>query len=275
VLPQYGFYARVPGEGGIEAAIERRDGVIVDWSVSPGAQFVNARPVVSDRLPLTVAVASVRYLGNRRFETHFRWVASGPIPDGYRIFVHWVDAAGNIVFQGDHTPPVPMGQWSGLILTTGTSTVPQSASAGQSWDLRVGLYLPSGGARLLPEGQDDGTRRIMLGSLRWTGSDVVFTAYQAPPDPLLPRLNPTGQPIGFGAVTTSGALRLAREGDALVITPLPGGPPFEVRVRLDRAPGAVEALDEARQVLSGVAVRFVAGELVLDRDPAVFAYRVR
>ena len=33
VLPQYGFYARVPAkEGVLEAAIERRDGLIVEWS---------------------------------------------------------------------------------------------------------------------------------------------------------------------------------------------------------------------------------------------------
>ena len=33
VLPQYGFYARVPAKQGVlEAAIERRDGLIVEWS---------------------------------------------------------------------------------------------------------------------------------------------------------------------------------------------------------------------------------------------------
>ena len=48
-LPDYGFYARVPSnEGVIEAAIERRDGVIVEWAQSPSTVFVNARPVVLD-----------------------------------------------------------------------------------------------------------------------------------------------------------------------------------------------------------------------------------
>jgi hypothetical protein len=43
-LPDYGFYARVPSkEGVIEAAIERRDGVIVEWAQSPSTVFVNAR----------------------------------------------------------------------------------------------------------------------------------------------------------------------------------------------------------------------------------------
>ena len=48
-LPQYGFYARVPaGDGLLEAAIERRDGLIVEWSRSPAMLYVNARPVVFD-----------------------------------------------------------------------------------------------------------------------------------------------------------------------------------------------------------------------------------
>ena len=48
-LPQYGFYARIPGKDGLlEAAIEQREGVIVEWSRSPAMLYVNARPVVFD-----------------------------------------------------------------------------------------------------------------------------------------------------------------------------------------------------------------------------------
>jgi len=44
VLPPYGFYAHVPGEGGgVAAAIERRDGIIVEWSAQPGGEYTNAR----------------------------------------------------------------------------------------------------------------------------------------------------------------------------------------------------------------------------------------
>jgi hypothetical protein len=56
-LPQYGFWARVPSrEGHLEAAIEYRDGLIVEWSRSPAMMYVNARPVVLDKLlPLRTA----------------------------------------------------------------------------------------------------------------------------------------------------------------------------------------------------------------------------
>ncbi|MBZ5582788.1 MAG: hypothetical protein LAQ30_11415 [Acidobacteriia bacterium] len=49
VLPQYGFYTRIPGAGGtVEAAVERRDGLIVEWSRSPSTIYVNARPVTPE-----------------------------------------------------------------------------------------------------------------------------------------------------------------------------------------------------------------------------------
>jgi hypothetical protein len=52
VLPQYGFYALVPSrEGLLEAAIERRQSLIVEWAKSPGALYVNARPVVPEPQP--------------------------------------------------------------------------------------------------------------------------------------------------------------------------------------------------------------------------------
>jgi hypothetical protein len=52
-LPHYGCYARVPArEGLVEAAIERRDGQIVEWSRSPAMWYVNARPVVFDQQPV-------------------------------------------------------------------------------------------------------------------------------------------------------------------------------------------------------------------------------
>lgn len=50
-LPQYGFYARVAGAKGlVEAAIERRDGLITEWSRSPEMFYVNPRPVIFDEI---------------------------------------------------------------------------------------------------------------------------------------------------------------------------------------------------------------------------------
>jgi len=57
-LPQYGFYARVPSAGGaIEAAIERREGLIVEWASSPALLYANARPVTPDPQPARGQIA--------------------------------------------------------------------------------------------------------------------------------------------------------------------------------------------------------------------------
>jgi hypothetical protein len=51
-LPQYGFIARIPSQDGlIEAAIERRKNVVVEWSRSTSSYYVNARPVIFDPPP--------------------------------------------------------------------------------------------------------------------------------------------------------------------------------------------------------------------------------
>ena len=68
VLPPYGFLARVPlANGVIVAAIERRDGVIVESSRSPGQYYVNARGQMDDNLPVSLSVEQVSWqpIGNQ------------------------------------------------------------------------------------------------------------------------------------------------------------------------------------------------------------------
>ena len=235
VLPEYGFYARVPAEeDAIEAAIERRGGVIVDWARSPWLYHVNARPVVSDRLPIRVALDSITWLGERRFRFTLRWETEGEFPAGYRVFVHFVDSEGKILFQGDHNPPPAAG--GGTYLSAAESVIPAQYAAGQAFETRIGFYNPNGGARLLPEGADDGTSRLRLGSIVLRGQGATLTGvdwrpFEAPPDPALARLNPDGRTVAFDAVSTDGALRLSPAGDALWLTALPEGRKrFSVRV---------------------------------------------
>jgi hypothetical protein len=275
-LPQYGFYARIPSaREATEAAIELRDGGMVEWARSSDASYYSARPYVSSRLPLTVQVGAVESLEGRRFRVTYRWSAAGPIPAGYRIFVHFTDAAGNILFQGDHAGPGPSESWSGAFDTSVVVTIPASLAAGAKVEMRLGLYNPAGGARPQLDGLDDGARRIRLGSIEWTGAGVVWSAFAQPSDPLLARYNSDGRTAGWDGVATAGAFRLSREGDAWVATPLPGGPAFEIRLRLPAAPETVEAVGENGAVLSRGPARVEGGEVLLQRDPSVFAYRLR
>ena len=160
-LPQYGFYARVPsGRGAIEAAIERREGLIVEWAKSPAMLYVNARPVTPE---------------------------------------------------------------------------PQPARGGAA----------------------------------------------AGPDPRLPRMNPEGRVVSFGAVSTNGGLRLALAGEVLEVTPLPAGLSFTARIRWSdlpwklREPKEVEAVDQDGRVVQRQPVSLSGGEVQLTCEPAIFAYRFR
>jgi hypothetical protein len=278
-LPQYGFYARVPGSDGVtEAAIERRDGIIVEWSKSPHAAYSNARPYITDRWQLTVTLGRIEELGNRQFRLTLNWKATGPIPDGYRILVHFTDAAGKILFQGDHNGPGPTGQWHGEFQTSAVLRVPDSIASGQHFELRAGLY-SSSGPRAQLTGFDDDQHRLRLAAMEWSGSAVTWKALGAPADLFLSRFNTAGLPmrfdlLTFGLLTTTGAVRVTKEAQGTMLTPLPGGGAFEIRLRVPKAPRSVEALTESREVVSRPAVRVENGAVVITRDPSVFAYRL-
>jgi hypothetical protein len=263
ILPQYGFYARVPGPNGVtEAAIERRDGVIVEWSRSPQATYSNARPYVTDHLPLTLSVASIEDLGNRQFRLTLNWKITGPIPSSYRALVHFTDAAGNILFQGDHNPPSKTGQTSVIV------SIPNTIAAGQRFEARVGLYNHDNRANLT--GLNDDEHRLRLAAIEWTGSAVTSQPIAAPPNPLLARFNMEARPITFDQLTTTGAVRIAGK----MLTPLPGGGPFEIRLKVANPPKTIEAIGESGEVLSTQPAHLEKGAIIIQRDPTVFAYRL-
>jgi hypothetical protein len=214
-------------------------------------------------------------MADRRFRLTLNWNATGPIPDGYRIFIHFTDAAGNILFQGDHAGPGPSGQWKGPFTTSVIVRVPDAVAAGTKVEMRLGLYNPAGGARPQFNGLDDGTRRLRLGAVEWTGAGINWTPFDQPADPSLPRFNTEGRPIQWDNLTTAGALRLTNENGITLITPLPGGGRFEIRLKLPSAPETVTARNESGAVVSTAPARLDNGEVVLTRDPTIFTYQLK
>jgi hypothetical protein len=101
------------------------------------------------------------------------------------------------------------------------------------------------------------------------------------PDPRLPRMNPTGRVIPFGAVSTNGGFRLARTGEYLELTPLPNSPPFTVSIRWRELPWSIrepkqaEAIDESGNELRQVRLDSSAGEVRFATEQDAFAYRIR
>lgn len=103
----------------------------------------------------------------------------------------------------------------------------------------------------------------------------------AGPDPRIARMNPDNKLVSFGAVTTNGGFRLGPEGGAIQLTPLPSSPRFQARIRWSELPWKVgepkqaESLGENGKVVGAAPLRQENGEIVLDCEPGVFAYRLR
>jgi hypothetical protein len=282
-LPPFGFLARST-EG--EAAIERIDGIITDWARGKDSLFVNARPDVSDRLPISVR-ADAAPLNRDAFTLTLHWNTDRGTPAPMRIFVHFRDQKGAIQFQGDHDSPAPTTEWKGAFDTSCTLQLPQSARPGDTFDVRAGLYNPETGAQSRIADTQDGDRSVQLGTLTFTGTDATVTGITWTPtvpdnseEPRLARLNPTGKAIQFGAVTTTGACRIARDANGITVRPLPGSPAFTLRIEWPKLPwtlplsAQVEAIGQEGQRLSLEAVQREGDTLVLTCQPEVFEYRL-
>jgi hypothetical protein len=63
-----------------------------------------------------------------------------PMSEDYGVFVHLVDASGNLAINGgDHAPPQPTSTWGGGVGYDHTVSIPVSAAPGQ-YSIRIGLF---------------------------------------------------------------------------------------------------------------------------------------
>lgn len=287
VLPQYGFLASENGSP--YAGIVRSDaGTICEWScaATPHTEsYVNARPLVTAKLPVNVTCDAIRYAEGRTFEMALNWDASKPLAQPLNVFAHFVDADGKILFQADHALPVSTTQRKGTVQTKALVAIPASIAAGTSVELRVGLWRQDIGRQPLP-GFMDGECRVRLGTLTIEGqggaiSGVMWSALEPKPDPVAARMNPEEKDVAFfdGTVVTNGAFWLTENDGTLQITPLPQGPAFKVRLAKamfapERVPNWIQELDETGRACKTSPLRSEGDWFVLNCEPSVFAYRL-
>jgi len=93
-------------------------------------------------------------------EIHLAWQALAPVDVSYRIYLHVLDADGDLIDQSDGEPAGwsrPMTGWAvGEIVSDVRSVkIPADAAAGDT-TMRVGVYAPDGTRLVTTEG-DDGT----------------------------------------------------------------------------------------------------------------------
>jgi hypothetical protein len=112
----------------------------------------------------------------------YRFVVGGNAPafaEDYWVFVHFVDADGELMWTDDHRPPTPTRQWKpgSTIDYARTMFIPKFPYTGET-RVEIGLFSPETGARLPLEGQNEGMRsyRVAVFNLRLQ-SDNVFVVF--------------------------------------------------------------------------------------------------
>jgi len=284
-LPPFGFYARVPAdEGLVEAAIERRGGIIVEWSQSPSGWYVNGRMPASDEARVSVRAGAVRLLEGRDLLLELAWHASAPLMGDLVAFVHGVDSENTIRFQGDHRPAPPTPQWHGAVSTTAHMKLPAGVAPGDRFEIRAGLYDPVTSRRIRLLGKDDGHGGIRLGHIevqaeRQSVAGVSWTPEELLPDAGQERGNPDARMIDFGPVATAGGCRVSFDRGRPTLTPLPNCPPFVVQISREfwsardlPFPDAVTAHPELGEAAQGVQAEWHEDALWVLCEPDVFAY---
>ena len=114
-----------------------------------------------------------------------------PIPEEFRVFVHFLDADNERMWTDDHEPPIPTTQWKPgqTIEYTKTMFVPVYPYQGATTVL-MGLYSLKSDSRLPLAGKNHGQRSYVVGQLdllpRTAGIFVMFKEgwhpAETPPD---------------------------------------------------------------------------------------------
>ncbi|CEK15878.1 DUF5696 domain-containing protein [Chthonomonas calidirosea] len=244
VLPQYGWL--VLGKD-IIAWTARRQGVVADYLRTPNRIYVNARTDVAGLIPplaVQPSVLSFQQTGPRAFRIAFAWQVGAPIPQGDLVFVHitqpGLEEHEGIRLQPDSgiaTPPDrwPLGTVEGSPVAI---TLPPDLKDGD-YQIKLGIFSPQTGERLHLRGDDDGSSRIIVGTLHVADDGGVITLTKdtktsAVPQALLEaHQNVKAVAISFGPVRTNGSLRLKRQkAGQWVLIPFPRDKAFDVTLVL-------------------------------------------
>ena len=280
-LPQYGFYAHV---NGVEAALERKKEGLIEWANSPDTVYLNARPYHPAGLGVHVQANNLRFEKDRKITFALQWLVEDPIDADYRVFIHFVDEKGDLIFQGYGELPQPTSQWQGEVLFPCEATLPSECVPGMEYEIRAGLY-GADGKRALLEGNNDMEHRVRLGKLRIEGNNhipcaITWTPFPAPSNPASVRFNMKSTMFDFGGILTDGAVRLTREGTGLRVVVLPGNRAFTLQFIANKIPfhlkgvTKAEVLSEDDRVLRTVPLLREGRYVSLKVEPSAFAYRL-
>jgi hypothetical protein len=165
----------------------------------------------------------------------------GRIDGDYRVFVHFLDSEGDLMWTDDHDPKPPTSQWKPgqKVSYARTMFVPVYPYTGPA-TVRLGLYSVADGRRLALSGKELGDREYEVGTITLAPqSENIFlifkegwnTAESAPDQPALEwQWTKKTAAVAFRNPRRDVTLYLEADGRPDVFTP-----PQEVSVKIDGA----------------------------------------
>jgi hypothetical protein len=153
--------------------------IVMGCAVACSKKTEEASPVATPTVTLSrsdVAVGSP-------VDVTYRFVVASdapPFADDYIVFVHFLDADREQMWDDDHSPPTPTRQWKPgtTIEYTRTMFAPKFPYTGPA-NVEVGLYSRESGERLPLAGQDTGLKAYRVASFNMSvQSDKVFVVFR-------------------------------------------------------------------------------------------------
>lgn len=135
-----------------------------------GALFLAAGVSAADLVPPTIQPALVvpaTVRPGETFKVTYHFAATGKMAASNTVFVHFQDAHGKTVGQGDHGPVVPTdtADWNGTIDDRCTQALPDTLPDG-TYTIVAGLYNKAGRVPLTADGvKDNGDQSYTVGTV--------------------------------------------------------------------------------------------------------------
>lgn len=139
----------------------------------------NAAPVAAASVSIDASVAAI----GSPLQMSYRFAVAAdapPLSDDYLVFVHFLEADGELMWTDDHEPPTPVGQWKpgATIEYERTTFVPKFPYVGET-HVEIGLYSRTTGERLPLAGEQEGQRAYRVGTFEMAlQSDELFVVFR-------------------------------------------------------------------------------------------------
>lgn len=173
-VAMYGKYGYDPAQAAAYVLQHALYGRTMHHHNVPPHLYWKSGAAADDRVQMRPLAPTVEIAGPRTLRLTWLWrVRQTPVSD-WRVFVHFTDPGGNILFQNDHPPDTPTSQWQPGTVESGTFTVQVPANLAGPFDVRVGLFTAPSLSRARLVGTDDGERRVLVGRLQLDGDTATY-----------------------------------------------------------------------------------------------------